>query len=383
MTLLQGSKKDFVTVAPVAAAAAKELEKPASDAQAPPAETDVELVEIDDMDDTALDALVAKHDVPVPGDWKAMALVDKKAWLTEKLGEDQGETPAPTAMPAPTLVAAAEPEDKKAKKTTGKKPKKGTAMVASGLQVGEVLEPGVDVIGDVASEIENLKEEDARLLVPRLQEDFEFGYFKLGGVLSVIQSNSWFAPHASFKEYVENERGIHLRRATYWIELYTKMVDSKVPWSAVKHLGWTKLSRIVGMLTSDNYEQWVKIAEQQTTLQFEETVRKAKEAAKRSLTNPEDGEAKTVTTKTFKVHEDQKATIEAALKKAKEVSTTTVDTAALEFICLDFLGGNAKATAPLHEQLKQLGIEKAVEAFNEAFPDTQLALDASDTAAAA
>lgn len=42
-------------------------------------------------------------------------------------------------------------------------------------------------------------------------------------------------------------------------------------------------------------------------------------------------------TKTFKLNPDQKETIEAAIEKAKEKSNTTVDTVALEYVCLEYL----------------------------------------------
>jgi hypothetical protein len=43
--------------------------------------------------------------------------------------------------------------------------------------------------------------------------------------------------------------------------------------------------------------------------------------------------------KTFKFHDDQVKTIDAAIEKAKATSGTSVDLAALELICLDYLGG--------------------------------------------
>ena len=87
----------------------------------------------------------------------------------------------------------------------------------------------------------------------------------------------------------------------------------------------------------------------------------------------EDQSSKTVTTKTFKVHEDQKATIEAALTKAKEQSGTTVDTVALEYVCIDFMGGQT-----LKQKLQKMGIEAALKALEEAFPNAKIEVELTE-----
>jgi hypothetical protein len=211
-----------------------------------------------------------------------------------------------------------------AKESTGK------AMAKAPL-TGEVLAPSE--LPDFIHEIENLTEAEAKLLVDKLAEGAEFTFFQLGGVLSVIHNNGWFKPYASFKEYVEHEHGIKFRRAMHWIAIYKALAENKVPWEKVKQLGWTKLSVIAQLLTPENVDEWVSIAEDQTVLQLKETVRSTKSAdVPKAL---EDQASKTVTTKFFKVHEDQRATIEAALAKAKEESGTPYDTVAMEYICMD------------------------------------------------
>jgi hypothetical protein len=52
------------------------------------------------------------------------------------------------------------------------------------------------------------------------------------------------------------------------------------------------------------------------------------------------------------------------------MSKTEVDTVALEFICLDFLG-TAKA-ADLPTLLGSSGLEATLEAFEQAFPEVEL-----------
>lgn len=402
MALLNGSKKNAAVAAAAAASAAKEPENVTAD------EVVVE-IEIDEMNAKQLDALVAENQIEVPEGWKKMGLAAKKAWLNENFGTDEGEEAAAGGQAAEGGEAAeegeegegdtageadagdeasevappvAEPEHilKTPKKKVGGK--KGKELALSTVKTGEVVSPSDNLIVDVAHEIENLTEHDAHALVTQLRESTDFSSFRLGGVLSVIQTNKWFGKHETFKDYCINEHGIEYRKAAYWVQIYNGLIESEVPWAKVKHLGWTKLKEIVGVLTPTNVDKWVKLAEQQTTLQLQESVKAAKQQAAITSEGAGDGEGTEaqppadeqpkVTTKTFKVHPDQKKTIETALKKAKEVSGTEVDTVALEFICLDYMAGNAK---PLETQLKDIGLQEAIEKFNTAFPEAQLALE--------
>ena len=62
--------------------------------------------------------------------------------------------------------------------------------------------------------------------------------------------------------------------------------------------------------------------------------------------------------KTYELHENQAKTIGAAIEKAKATSGASVDSAALELICLDYLGGQT-----LQERLAVLGPEALAKTF--------------------
>ena len=129
------------------------------------------------------------------------------------------------------------------------------------------------MLADLVHEIENMKEKQALELVGTLAEQTEVTFFKLGGVLSVIQANGWFAPYNSFREFVEKKHGIHYRKAVYWTDIYNKLAEAKVPWDKVKYIGWTKLKEIAGVITTDNVDEWVKIAKENNTISLIETVK--------------------------------------------------------------------------------------------------------------
>lgn len=375
LSLLKGGKK---------AAVEDELEKEPEQEVSEAAESEDEeevVVDVDAMTDGEIDALVEEHGIEVPKNWSKMSLAKKKAWLKEQFEEVEDETEVvktedeianavaevEEAGAAEEAAEATTEEEAKPKKTKGSKSK----AVAKAPKSGTIEQPGDDILSDLVHEIENMKEKEAREAVLALNNETEMTMFKLGGVLSVIQANGWYEPYGSFREYVEKEVGLHYRKATYWVAIYNHLAESKVPWEKVKSLGWTKLKEIAEVLTVENVDEWVKIAQSQTTLQLIETVK-----AHKQKDNPkalEDQSSKTVTTVTFKVHEDQKETIKAAIAKAKEQSGTSVDTAALEFICLDFLGGQT-----MSQRLQSMGLEAALEALEKAFPNTTISVEIED-----
>lgn len=372
--------------------------KKAEPAKEPETEATVsETVDPDKMDMAEIDGLVEDGkvgDVPVPGEWGQMDLVAKRKWLNETFsdaGTDQ-QTPVADATETKAEETKAEPKSKKGstKKADAKKAeakgeepkaeqkvetepskevattKKASTPKAVKVLTGEVLGP--DAISDIVQEIENLTEKQAKQAVGLLTEATDLNEFKLGGVLSKVAQSKWYEPHASMREYIENETAVGYRKGMYLIGVYNDLVKSGVPYDKVKHLGWTKLKEIARVLTKENMDEWIAIAEKQNTTTLIETV---KNAVKAKAGNPAltDETSKTVTTKTFKVHDDQKATIEAAIAKAKETVGTTVDTVALEAICLDYLGGTTKG---IKDQLQKAGLEKALEMFAEAYPNVNL-----------
>lgn len=234
-----------------------------------------------------------------------------------------------------------------------------------------------DLIVKTAKEVEGLKEDKAFKLVPQLLDSIDHDYFKLGGVLAVIQSNGWFMDKGfeNFKSFVETESGIAYRKAMYLIGIYNGLVESGVKWDQVQHLGWTKLKELASFLTPENVEEWVALAENMTVIQLQEHI-KAQSAGDSAVGEGDEAatEAVKTTTITFKVHTDQKETIKEALVKCKHETGTDSDAVAIEHICLDFLGGSSKlAKIPtIKELMKGKSAEEVLGVFGEVFPDVEI-----------
>lgn len=227
---------------------------------------------------------------------------------------------------------------------TQKMLKKTSSAEAKAVKAKDKEQP--DLIVAVSNEIENLDATTARKMLSEMTEDVDYTEFKIGGILSVVQTEGWYSDYGfeSFSEYVEEEFGMKYRKAAYLISIYNGLVEANVPWEKVAHLGWSKLKELAGLLNEDNVDEWVKKAEELSV--------KALIAYIKSLNSDYDEESSPTTNMTFKVHEDQKETIEAALAKGKKAASTDANTVALEMICLEYLGAATKKAPDLKEMLK-------------------------------
>lgn len=278
-------------------------------------------------------------------------------------------------------------EDTAPDAVAGSEPGQAQAVVEATFtkaKVSKAVDKELDLIIQVAHEIENLDDKKAFQLVPKLLNGIEQDYFKLGGVIALIQSNGWFMElgYENFKAYVQAEVGIEYRRAMYFIGIYNSLVTSGVKWSDVESLGWTKLKEIASILTPANVKEWVDLAEQMTTLQLQEYIKQQKAATTNTASGPATEEASKTTTMTFKLHEDQKATVREALEKCKSEMGTEVDSVALEHIALDFLGGDSKLKKipTLGELMKQKSVDEVLEVLGAVFPTLDMQINVPDNA---
>ncbi len=261
--------------------------------------------------------------------------------LVQESSADQGNE----VCAADNAVLAAPP-----KKSILTFPKGGNAKA----KAVDAAKPETDGVIDLIQEIENLEKADAIERLGELEEGHEKTYFEIGGVLSVIQKNKWFDTCASFDEWVENNTAMKRSKAHALTQIYDAIANSGVTWAMVKHLGWTKLRAIARVLTKDNADHWIGIASKNSKIGIRGLVKKHLAASGGAVV----GGSTATHVKTFKFHDDQVKTIDAAIEKAKATSGTSVDSATLEYICLDYIGGQT-----LQERLAVLGPEVLAKTF--------------------
>lgn len=230
-----------------------------------------------------------------------------------------------------------------------------------------------DQIFLIAQEIETAKEDKAFALVPKLMEDIDRNHFRIGGLLSRINSEGWYQDkgYETFRSFIEAVYGLKYRKANYLINNYKALLTAGIPWEKVKHLGWTKLSEVAKYLTLENVDEWMAAIEGMTVDQIIAYVAKVTKAPAIAGSTDAVVAATQVTSMTFKLHQDQKATVREALNKCKHETGTEHDSVALEYICIDFLGGAAKQPV-LKDLMQTKSVEEVLSALQEAFPTLTL-----------
>jgi len=256
-----------------------------------------------------------------------------------------------------------------------------TAVAAEPLQPqkkakGKAALKDLDFLAATAYKVENLTQDQALAALSAAIETGGGNDYWIGGVLAKLQAEQWFNGHESFKKMVEDQYGMAYGKATYLAQNYRHLTEQQIPWVKLEGLGWTKVRTLCenGFLTAENADAWTEKAKHLTVNQLRDAIKAL------SIATPvgdADAAAPTseVTNMTFKLHTDQKATVQAALDKAKAELHTEFDTVALDGIATQYLSGGA-ITAPVKVSLIELmqkhTVEEVLAAFEAVFPHIDL-----------
>ncbi len=249
----------------------------------------------------------------------------------------------------------------------------------------------VDVIVTVAHEVENMTKDAAFEAAATLEDDIEFSYFRLGGILARIHTEQWYTEEGfeKFPEFVESRFGIKRSKAFHLIGIYNGLLESGVPWEEVKDVGWSKLKELVNVMTKKNVKGWVKRAKDMTVMQL---IAYIKDQNAGDGTKGSESDAKKISSMTFKVHDDQKELINQALDKAKTETGSEFPAVALEAISMDYLAGPSKPAkevetdakeekaakptkAVLKDYMENFTWEEVLGVFEEIWPDVDLMVE--------
>lgn len=91
--------------------------------------------------------------------------------------------------------------------------------------------------------------------------DGQTSNFLLGGVLLKMRLHNWFGQYDSFEVLVNNRYSMGLNKARALISIYQWIMSERIQWEDVAHLGWVKLSLLVGTMTAANMREWRTYAE--------------------------------------------------------------------------------------------------------------------------
>lgn len=254
---------------------------------------------------------------------------------------------------------------------------KKPSAAATTKAVKALLAIGGDVFTTVPESVENLTSKKALEVLPQLLANIDNSFFAVGGIMARVHEESWWkdAGFESFKDYVEEECGQSYRTTMYWVGIYNDIVTAGVPFEAVADIGWSKLKEISGMLTPENYDEWLTRAREMSLKQLIEFVKAMKSGGSSSEeTGGVDTTVNDVKNYTFKLHEDQKCSVDAAVQSAMEAVGTEYPAVAITHICDGFNAGETGTgtAANLGDSMAQAGFQKVLEEFEKQFPNIDL-----------
>lgn len=199
--------------------------------------------------------------------------------------EEEEEEEAPPAKKTAAKKAPAKTAAKKApaKKTAAKKTTaKGKAKAPAKKE--EEQEDELPDLENEDAEIVQLVEEadDILELAEELVEEGAALDYKLGGVLyHVRKEKSYQALDDRYKEkggfglYVKEKLNIEYRKAMYLIDIYYKFNLFGIEADKLQEIGWAKASKISAVMSEDNAEELVELAESSTLADLNDTIKES------------------------------------------------------------------------------------------------------------
>lgn len=210
-------------------------------------------------------------------------------------GDEEEAAPAPSRGRA--KATAAKPAAKPAVKTTAKAPAKTTAAKAA----TKVPAKGKGKLAAKATapveedKYPALAEEDADMLAiidgaddllelaNELCDDAEALNYKLGGVLYHLRLNKAYvaidkkyAEQGGWQKCIEEQLpGVGYRKAMNLIDIYYMFNLHGIDPAKVQELGWTKCSRIASVMTEDNAEELLTLAEENSVSDLNDNIRES------------------------------------------------------------------------------------------------------------
>jgi hypothetical protein len=181
-------------------------------------------------------------------------------------------------------------------------------------------------------EIERLEKEDKDVLkllknaddilelAQELAEDSAVVDYKLGGVLYHIRLDKAYEKldkkykeNGGFGLYVKEHLNTEYRKAMYLIDIYFKANKYGIDPAKIAAMGWTKAAKIAAVMTEDNAEELVKLAEESSVSDLIDTIKESyKEVGGKR------GVKKKMITFKFRLFEDQADATSRVLKSAAE-----------------------------------------------------------------
>lgn len=214
--------------------------------------------------------------------------------------------------------------------------------------VAEDVAENVDlsVVGEVSGEEVECKYKDIRDKILALLLETENKTWDLAVVLETAYEADMYREwnYDSFREYVEKELNIQIRKAQYLVQLqewFKKMPANIQQW--MRGIGWTKARMLMHAVTAENAAEWKNKVAGKTVAEIGAMLKDAKDVTSGADGGEDGGGSKEdkPASKNFKLFPEQLKNVDMALEKAMEMSGSDKPGNLLDMICIEFLSTNA------------------------------------------
>lgn len=274
----------------------------------------------------------------------------KAAPVEEEAEEEEEEEEAPKAKAKAKAKAAAKAKPvakaaAKAKPAAKAKVAEKKAAPSSKAEKPEEVEqyPALESEDEEITALVEGAESVLELAEELVEEGAELDY-KLGGVLYHVRLSkeyqsldARYAENGGFGLYVKERLNVEYRKAMYLIDIYYKFNLFGIDAEKVKEIGWTKASKIAAVMSEDNAEELVELAEKSTVADLQDTIKEDYVEKGGSKTA---GEKKKRVTFKFRLFEDQASLVTEVLNTvAKDMGVKDLS-AAFEHIVAEWAAEN-------------------------------------------
>lgn len=189
--------------------------------------------------------------------------------------------------------------------------------------------------------------EDVRRKILALRDRSESDAWELGVVLEEAYTNDLYRSWGfdSWKEYVEQELDIHIRKAQYLVKIqkwFTRMTPAIQKW--VRELGWTKARMLMPVVDQSNAAEWRNRVAGKTVEQIKKMVSADRDGSSEPGSDTGDGGDGEIQEKarrrSFSLFPDQDEIVTKAIEKASEVADSDKEGHLVTLICVDYLANS-------------------------------------------
>ena len=298
------------------------------------------------------------EEAPAP---KAKTAAKGKAEVAEpedEPEEEADEAPAPKAKAKPAAKTEAKPaaKGKATAKEAAKPAAKGKAKVdakAKGKPAPKKEAVEEDKYPALDSEDEEITSliEDADLieLAEELVEDSAALDYKLGGVLYHVRLSKAYQDlddkykeNGGFGLFLKERLNVEYRKAMYLIDIYYKFNQFGIDAAKVQELGWTKCAKIAAVMTDDNAEELVELAEGSSVSELSDTI---KESYSEVGGKKEAGEKRKKLTIKLRLWDDQATAVNSVLAEVQSSMGFKDPADAFEHIIMEWAAEHDVAVA--------------------------------------